>query len=340
MSSLYIVGYGKENLQNFTAFLQTELKTFIKQNKANLYNLKKLWKAEVSVDLLKKNARFILPFNKDTTCEYWGFFNVNDWDALYSNLFSHTKINELSYCQKEYYTFSRLKLLLQRFAESPLESNSNEVPYDFRIVYHSEMIYDSKRICVIEIDINSVCLDAYDFFYRMVCDLDSFFPNMFLSAYIDDSYTPNFDFKFDIEMLTKNIVNTGKAFYISNNLSAIDSIIDATILQQYSILHMKNGAWLMLNDTYKRANCDKTRINDLLIPQYTVVNWSNLSMQKHLRFDGFDTISVYYDMYSPTDPTLIISRGYTPIQLNCLAKEYGDLVLQEQHTKNYLLADF
>ena len=43
MSSLYIVGCGKENFQNFISFLQIELREFMITHNASFYNTKTLW---------------------------------------------------------------------------------------------------------------------------------------------------------------------------------------------------------------------------------------------------------------------------------------------------------
>lgn len=338
MLSLYIVGCGKENMHTFIAFIQDALKAFIKQNNASFYNLKTLWKAETSAELLKKNARLALPLG-DATCEYWGFFNVNDWEALYSNLFSTTEIGESSY-YKQYYTASRLKSLLKQIAHPFMSGGSKNLPYDFRIVYNSQFINDSEIMCTTEIDIDSACFDAFDFFYHFVYKLDTFFPDVFLSSFIDDSFIRNFDFKFDREMLAKGIINTGKAFYVSNNLKMVNVTTNNTILQQYSFSFMSNGVWFTRNNRYMQTNYAQTHLNDLLIPQYMVVNWTDLSSQTSLSATDFDIISVYYDKYSSTDPTIIFSRGYSPIQLDCLSKELGDLVLKEQYTASFLFADF
>lgn len=139
-------------------------------------------------------------------------------------------------------------------------------------------------------------------------------------------------------MLTKRIINTGKAFYISNDFAMANILTNEVILQQYVLSPMSNGTWFRQNNSQTGTNYDRSRLNDLLIPQYMVIYWSALSNQ-NLRITDFDTISVYYDKYSPTDPTLIFSRGYSSIQLDSLSKELGDLVLQKQYPANILLAN-
>ena len=334
MLSLYIVGSGKENMHSFIACLRNELKDFIKQNSASCYNLKSLWKAEANTELLKKNSRIVFPL-ADTTCEYWGFFNVQNWGTLYSTLFSPIETNESIYYEHKYYTAAHLKSILRQIVHPFISIDHQKTPYDFRIIYRSNLINDSKRVCIIRIDIDSADLEVFEFFRHFIYKLDAFFPDVFLSAYIDDSYNSSFDLKFDSEMLTKRIINTGKAFYVSNNLQTLTFSANETIFQQYKFSRMNNGTWFTQTDLCMQTNYDSAQLYDLLIPQYMVANWTNLLSIKELHIIDFDTISVYYDRYSPADPALIFSRGYSPIQLDCLSKEYGDLVLQEQYTANF-----
>ena len=336
MSSLYVVGCGKENFQTFISFLQMELRSFMLKNNASLYNLKTLWKAESIPQLLKKNSRFILPSNKDATCDYLGFFNVNDWDALYSKLFSSRNTNELNGLQCKYYTLSNLKSLLREFEVAT--NDSKLFSYDFKITYNSEILSDSNRICIIEIEIDSAELNEIEFFHYIVSKLDGLFPNVFLSACLDDPYDLNFSLQFDREMLTKRILNIGKACYISNALTLAENIDDASIIQQYKVTQMKNGAWLTARDDCRGMKCDKTPLNHLLLPLYCVTDWSNLSIQKHFPINCFDMISIYFDKFSIFVPTLIFSRGYTPEQIYIKSKELGDLIYEGHCALNDLLA--
>lgn len=336
MSSLYIVGCGKENMTRFIACLQNELKDFIKQHSASCYNLKSLWKAEANPELLKKNSRIAFPLT-DTTCEFWGFFNVQNWNTLYSTLFSPVEMNESIYYEHKYYTAAHLKSILRQIVHSSIDIDHEKTPYDFRIIYRSDLIDDSKRVCIIRIDIDSTDLNVFELFRHFVCKLDTFSPDVFLSAYIGDSYHSNFDFKFDSEMLTRRIINTGKAFYVSDNLQMPTFSANGTMFPQYKSSRMKNGTWFTQNDLCMQTHYDPTQLYDLLLPQYMVVHWTNLLCMKELHIIDFDTISVYYDRYYPTDPILILSRGYSPIQLDSLSKERGDLVLQGQYTANFLL---
>ena len=165
-----------------------------------------------------------------------------------------------------------------------------------------------------------------ELFRYIVSKLDDLYPDVFLSACIDDSYNLNFSLQFDREMLTKRILNIGKACYISNILTFSEDINDIPIIQQYNVTNMKSGTWVTVRDDNRKAIRDKTPLNRLLLPQYCVIDWFNLSIQNHFPIHCFDTISVCYDQYFPFSPTLIFSRGYTSRQIYILSKRYGDLI--------------
>ena len=336
MSSLYIVGHGKEQMRSFIAYLQNELKDYINHNSASCYNLNSLWKAETNIELLKKNSRIIFPLT-DTTCEYWGFFNVQNWDTLYSTLFSPTEADTPIYYEHKHYTEACLKSKLSQIVCPFISIGHRTAPYDFRIIYRSNLNDDSARVCIIGIDIDLPMSKVFEFFRHIVCKLDTLFPDVFTSAYIDNSCNSDFDFKFDSTMLTKRIINTGKAFYVSNHLQTLICSADETMFQQYKSSPMNNGTWFARNDLHMQTHYNSTQLYDLLIPQYMVVNWTDFFNMKKLNIMDFDTISVYYDKYSPTDPTLIFSRGYSPTQLDFLSQEYGDLLLQDQYPAVFLL---
>ena len=343
MPSLFIVGYGEKNIQNFVEFLQTELKTFIKQNNVCIYNSDTLWKAEAIPDRLKRNARVTLPWNKEATCSYLGFFNVNDWDALYSTLFSSAKTDYSDYRGTEYYSLSRLKTLINYFADNSshngLKKRSEKHFYDFGISYCNEIIDRADRACIIEIEIDSSFSGYLDFFHHILYELDSRFPDVFLSAYIGDSDYLSIQFIYDKRMLTKRIIGTDEAFYMSNNLLIANNVTDVTMFRQYNASRMKNGTWFVLQNTCEESNASAIEASDLLIPQYTLTNWSDLLAQKHLRIGDIDTISVYDNGYLPTNPILMLSRGYTSKQLYDIAQEHGNIKFLARIPINSLLSN-
>jgi len=71
MSSLYIVGYGKEQMHSFIAYLKNELKDFITHKSASFYNLKydkDFFDAFVPIDI-KKTYQHTFPHL--STIENW-----------------------------------------------------------------------------------------------------------------------------------------------------------------------------------------------------------------------------------------------------------------------------
>lgn len=343
MLFLDIVASGKENMRAFIRFSQDELRAFIKQNNASCYDLFALGKAEANIELLKKNARMILPFS-NCTREYCGYFNVQNWEDLYSALFSHAETNASIHYKSQYYRSAHLKSMLKETVRPFTVIDTQKKMDEFSISYRSDLMDNSERMCIIKIGIHSKNLEAFHFFHHFVRKLDDSFPNEFLSACIDYSDDLSQGFKVDSEMLTKRIINIGKAFYVSNKLQTLDISTNEILLRHYKFTRMSNGAWFTQNDVCMQKSCYLAQLYDvfydLLTPQYMVISWTSLPSVKCLRPTDFDTVTVYYDKYSPTDPILILSRGYSPKQLDKLSKKHGSfLVLQEQYPTELLLDD-
>ncbi len=330
-------GYGQENAQKWIAFLQNEVKALVNSNHATIYNAKNLWKAEACAERLRRSSSVTLPANRDADAEYWGFWHVEDWNTLYARLFASAPLEAPEDGQTGYYRFSRLKALFRRFVTDPVEDPRISHVFDFRVDYHSEAIGGSERLYVFTMDIDEEAPDIH-LFYRIVSDLDRLFPEVFLSAWTDRLSAYHFDPIFDIGLLTEYLEKTGVAFYLSQKSPMTDRIF-GEVLAQYDAAPMQNGTWFRLKDAPSREPRKGSPANGLLIPQYLTIHWSSLILQKNFPVDGFDTVSRYYDRYSPTDPYLIFFRGLTPAQIDVLSKERGEFELQEQYPIDYLWRD-
>ncbi len=140
-------------------------------------------------------------------------------------------------------------------------------------------------------------------------------------------------------MLVKRIIDVGKAFYVSNKLMPTDRSLDTSAFQNYKISCMMNGSWFILQESGEQSVDDPSPLNDLLIPHYMIVWWSSLATRKNLHVGSFDTVSVYYNKFLPTDPNLILTRGFTPEQIDRLAAIHGHYDLQARYPKDYLMTD-
>lgn len=338
MLSLSIIGYG-ENIQTFVAFLQAELRAFIKQNSAYIYNLKTLWKAESSVELLKKSSRLILRSDKDADCEYWGILSVDDWNALHSKFFSSIALDEECCNRQINYTSSHLKSILQRYAMKSSEDIIEDLPYDFRVTYRYEKNIDLSELCILKITTKLSVIDALEPFRKMISKLDALFPNIFLSAYIDDAKDESHKLHFENEMLKYKIIDTGKAFYICNNIKEVNKITSADESGLNLKHHLSNGTFYVLPDDYNKDSCNISLIDKILLPHYIVLNWSDFASNTELQLPFFDTLSIYFDRYSPSDPTMVFSCGYVPKQLDALPMIY-DLICQKRYFQKDILTEF
>ena len=338
MLSLSIVGYGR-NIHKFISFLQTELRKFIKKNNAYVYNLKTLWKAEASAELLTKSSRLILPSSRDTDCEFWGMLKIDDWNALYSKLFSSSACDK-ECCDPEIrYSSDRLKSIFQRCVINSPEDSDEKLPYDFKITYHYEKNSDLSGVCILNITTKRTDVDNYESFRNIIIKLDDLFPNSFLSAYIDDSHEEIYKLQFDNKMLKHKIIDTGKAFYVCNNIKKVNKITTIDESGLYSKHHLSNGTFYVLPNAYNKVNSNISLIEKILLPHYIVLNWSDFVSNIELQLPVFDMLSIYFDRYSPSDPTMVFSCGYIPKQLDTLPMIY-DLVCQERYSSKDIFTEF
>jgi hypothetical protein len=337
MLLLRIVGCSKDSIQDFAAFLQAELRDIVKKNNIHLCNGKNIGKAEVCKDLLRVNTRLTLPANKDTARDYWGYVNVEDWDALYERLFSPAIASGFRRESAGYFSSIRLKLVIQYFAEHSVAEKSKKSATDFGIYYRTERLRNGDRLCVLELEIDDALVDADALFDRIVSKLDPLFPDAFVSAVLSDSREEIFGLIYDSELLTKKIHNVGNSMYISNKMLIENGITGEPHFDHFCLSSRKNGVVLQRKKDCGSLNYMVSSINDLLVPLSRSIGWSNLVEQEYWNIYTFDTLSVYYDSYDPTDPEIFFSRGYTPAQLASLAELYGDKECQLRYPLERLL---
>ena len=341
MLTLCIVGCGKD-IQDFASALRDELRVFVKQHNGHVYNLNTLWKAEVCPELLTRNAR--LTFSKKAfDSEYVGAINIKDYDELHSRWFSSLTNSEAVFAKPTYYTKSRLIAWIKNLYKLPKMKNHRN-PFDFEISYHYEKISESDELCIVEWRLNDVLedLNPFDIFLEFISKLDLNFPNIFASAYIKDSISDELpSVQFDRELLGLRVLDGGYAYYICDQIKAFHGISSADNSNVYIENALSGGTLYVFNGNPDEFNynfhlCNLSVLEKTLIPHYVVLNWSNLSEEKLSSLPFFDTISVYYDKYFPTDPTIVFSFQYTYSQLDDLPSLVG-LVCQERYNKDFLI---
>lgn len=340
MLSLFLVCCGKENFYNFLDFFKEKTNALVQQYHARFYNIDKLdYRAEAHPELLRRNSRFALPTDRATYNFYFGYLNFdNDWDALYAKLFACSPIGSETYPGPPcYYSALRLNSLLRQFAKTPYEKTDTTF-YDFAIEYQFETpLDDPEKLCIIRIDMNSVVVDAFEFLQHIVSVLDHTFPDVFTSAYIDDyEYS---DERFDKERLKEKILRAGKAFYVSERLAPRSNLDKESVRQKYQISPMENGTFLTLSAPGKPEDDEIAPINDLLIPRYLVTDWRSLCDEHSFPLTRFDTLSVYYNKYFPTNPELLFSGRYTTPEIEDIAKERALTELQARYKFNWSKLD-
>lgn len=324
MLSLHIAAYGDEKIRLFVAQIQEFLRSWVKKQKTQVvHNSKNIERAEAQPKLLTIYSSVTLPTNKySVSAKFSGILKVNDFDALYSELFS--SIPHTPYPKTVSFEFSGLASKVQQIQKSHKKAVSS--PYDFEISYRYERANATDELCIVDWSVfkSLDSMSVYKDFTDLIAALDVSFPDILMSAYINDICGDIvMNVHYGDEWKGTKILNIGKAFYVGDKIRAANGIADCDDTELFSKEIMTNGVFYALNDI--KNDLDYTLaysvpfIEKLLTPQYAVCNWSTLSTKEYFSPFPFDTASVYVDdSISDRDPTIIISYGYSYDQINRL----------------------
>lgn len=337
MLKLGIIGCGNNRIRQFASILQDELRDFVKQHNGHIYDLKTLYRAEVFPELLKKNARLTFSTNKDVNREYWGIINTVDYVSLHSRWFSSRIQDENILNKPMYYSKSYLLTWIKSVYGLPEMSDQSSL-YDFKIAYHYEKLDEMDELCIIELYMNDNLryINPFEIFKRLVTKLDTTFPDDFVSAYMKKTNSESPCVRFDSNLLNWKVRDGGYAFYICSRIKAFNGISPTDDSITYVENKLCNGSLYQFNgeldDFNYRSNISSSLslLEKTLVPNYIVFNWTDLSEHKISSLPIYDTVSVYYDRYSPKDPTIVFSFNYTYQQLDNLPILY-DLICQERY---------
>lgn len=340
MLKFVLVGCGnKGRLEKYVCMLQKELRYFIKQHGLRVYNMKKIQRAETNVKLLNKSSNFYFPTNKATTIEYWGVVENVSMDELYSCWFSDVSDSNVTLNRNMPYDRTRMELLIKD-SYSSAENLEKSAMFDFKILYRYENLED-KDLCIIELVLSSrmQLQEFVSYFEDIIVGLDRSFTDVFLSAYTTDESADFTEAQFqyyhyNYDLLEFKIVDIGHMFYVCNRIEMLNDLCITEVMQQYTVKELLNGK-LYEHRSYDVCNCalKKSSISvfdKIRMPKYRVFNWSDLCKCERLYVSVDELISIYYDFYSPNDPTVVFSFGYTYEQIDSLPMLVG-LVCQERY---------
>lgn len=345
MLKLVVVGCGKSpRLTKYVNMLQNDLHCFAKQYGFFTYNTNKIYSSEGNFDALKKASRFYFPSRQDTSTEYWGIVGDANLFTYYSRWFKE-KVDSLASNIVVSYNNTNLKKLVNEWLDNPI-CVKNSCLFDLKIKYQYIKRNDQDA-CLAEVSLNNSGLYPIpeDVFLNIIVKLDEFFSDVFMSAYVTDEPTDIRDafyqaYHYNIDLLDSKILDVGYMLYVSRNIEKANSFEMNDGFSQYTANLLSNGTLYKRKKTIDNFedfnNADDLILDRIVIPRYRVFNWSDLCYCKFFSISVCELISVYYDAYSPNDPTVVFSYGYSPNQLDDLPMLY-DLVCQERYTVKGLI---
>lgn len=347
MLKLVVVVCGdNQRLTEYVHILQKGLYDFAKQYDFLLYNTNNIYSAEGNFDALKKNSRFYFSSKKDTIVEYWGIIASKNLRTYYSRWFED-KADDALFNKTMTYNKDNLSSLLNKWINNSINPKNSNL-FDFRIKYQYSKEED-KDVCLVEFSLNSSELypAPKDVFRNIIVKIDKLFSDVFISAYVTDEQIDIGDahyqiYHYNINLLDSKILDVGYMVYVSKNIEKANSFDINVALSQYIINSLSNGALYEHKGTIDKLEdsnkVDDLLFNELIIPRYRVFNWSDICKRKCFSISVCELVSIYYDAYSPNDPTIVFSYGYNHNELDNLPMLF-DMRFRERHNVKELIGD-
>lgn len=325
MLKLVLVGCGNtQRLTEYVHALRGELLHIVQQNGIRIYNAKTLWKAEADSELLKKSSRLCFSTKDDTVVEYWGVTN-KDLSDLYSRWFIEKPDYDTDAIRpRQYYTKANLMNLVKEWLYLPV-CQKNSAIYDLNIKYqYIKQGVEGKDACIMQLSVNENELfqTPIVLFKDLIVKSDEAFPDVFSSAYVaneEDDFKQHL--RYDEAMLGTKILDSGYMLYVSEYIDRINDFNMAENPGQYTANELTNGTLYSYKgkiDELNNLNSSDVVFNKIKIPKYRVFSWSDLCVLRRFTLSIYEIISVCYDPYSPSDPMIVFSYGYTPDRLDIL----------------------
>lgn len=340
MLKLTVVSCGnRQRVTEYVRALKNDLYCFSKQYDFRVYSTNKIYSSETDVDVLKKRSRFSFPTHKDVTAEYWGIIGDANLSMYYARWFSKENVPFIPN-KRIAYNKDNLKRLVNEWCDGADGVESFDL-FDLRVKYQY-YTDDNKDICLFEISLND--RDNYpnpkEVFRKLIIKMDKCYSDVFMSACVvherTDLVNAHYQVgRYDLNLLDSKILGTGYMMYVSKKIETHNGFEGKNGFEQYTNSTLLNGTLCMRKGEWANYGvlCDSidSVFYKMVIPQYRVFNWSDICNQKHFRVSASELVSVYYDKYSPNDPTVVFSYGYSCYQLNNLPILCG-LMCQERYS--------
>lgn len=309
MLNMTLIGFGKKD--SVYRFLQEAKNRIIRYTSAFpvvLYSEAVLAAGESEPEKLNKNATIRL--SKDTfSRRYYGFLDSTTVEKRYRHLYvskEHFLSSKCGYYSRQALT----RVIHQRFDSEPIDPEDNFCDLEIRFTYEmldngeafAEVIF-RVRDAMLNSGVENEAVKLRD----MIEDLDSNCPDALSSAYVSVGFPiahtriyPDYD-----SLLCQNHI-LGAEWYVYVNRRIHPEF---TGIEAY-VERLKNGfsytAKVPIND-FRVTDFDGV-LDELLVPAVGIYSWSELCCGNWRLSYLPKFISVFYDPWSPTDPTVVLSN--------------------------------
>jgi len=328
MINFTIAGYGnKQEATKTVNFIRKNFILFLSKNNANIYNINNMCKLEAFPDLLKKKNTLLFPKSHCNTKEYWGIIGETRYDYFYSRWFIEPACTASVLPQVPYYSKGNFAKLVNHVLSESLQ-NHESPPCDFSINYEYNNLDTDDACFIIKWNFNDELCNLhskyiYALFNNIIEGLDAANHGLNLTSYIsrNNDYPLPQHQRFDRSYLKTKLLGVSHTFYVSDELYKY-YFFDLNH-SEYSLKRLKNGCLLSHNSAPENIDIEQLRaayslFSESIIPSYKVYSWSHLCVTEDTFGIKPDTISVYIDECSPSDPIIVLSNLYELKEIDSL----------------------
>lgn len=349
MLNLVLVGYGSQSrvCENIEC-IQQQLRLFLKEQNAHVYNLERLGRAECNPELLKSKGCLQFSTRKGyaDTC-YWGMFPIEDYAELYTRWFV-TDPNPPQRTRPRYipYNKANLETIIQNMVGEKYAPLSDPPRCDFSIHYRFGGRDADKYYYIIEWTTQESSLtddEMLSQFNAWIALLDEQFPDTFVSAYITNHYydsptahTALYN-DFDLDRLDLYALGVEYSMYIGNALPLRYEECLKKAAEYFEPCDRENGTQYIYRGDPSDFNTAvqnelHKKLSDMLIPGWFHWSWYYFCQQQESFRQRPKLLSVYRNKYCYSEPFVVVSFGMDNDCLDELIKPSGGEKLWERYS--------
>lgn len=322
--NLVVVAHGDiQTVHQLLLYVKQQLAKHLKPLPIVYYSDRTLDQAEGEPHLLQSKRNPSLRVSRNSFLrEYIGFTNCYGLDELYNRLYLSSGPSEYT-VNYSYYTPNELSKILHKYFNS--EENETGKTFGDLVINLKHTVLDfGQSYAYISYQINEELIrdnihSYLNWSHSLIASLDSSFSNVFQSAYISLNY-PDVPIthtrvynEYDFSLCNRYLLGAEWYIYLGKSISEyLCGDVRDRIAPFASVKELQNGLTCTANGSVFSFNdVLRTKIShifkDLLIPSFSVYNWSDLhNLEWNVNYMP-QVINVYHDPYAKHNPTVVFS---------------------------------